>query len=51
MKPGDVVIALMGKVTKMEQLQAKVTQAGYGGSFRLTVNRQGREINLRIVIR
>ena len=52
MKPGDVVIAADGKkVTKMEQLQAKVKQAGYGGSFRLTVNRQGREINLRIVIR
>jgi S1-C subfamily serine protease len=52
LKAGDIVVAIDGrKITKMEELQQSVRKAGYGGSVRLTVNRQGREIKIKVVIR
>ncbi len=52
LKTGDIITAIDGKkLTKMEELQTVVQKVGFGGKFKLTVNRQGKKLELRVVIK
>lgn len=52
LKTGDIITAIDGKkITKMEELQTVVRKVGYGGRFKLTINRQGKKFDLKVVIK
>ena len=49
--PGDIIQAIAGvKVTTAEQVQTLVEQASAGDRLPLSLNRQGKQLNLQVEV-